>query len=236
MEDLIEQANEIQESLGRSYHVADEVDEADLQAELDALGLDDELVGENETPSYLQDSTALPDFVDAAPVEEEVSGAGSWIGGGGQWRAVKGGGQWRAARPCSETGYEKEWQSLPPNRKLQLGKTRDRADTSPRRSPRRKSRVEQPSRETPDTRDTRGEWRCHVFACILDSIRAPLHRLHVLAATIYIVCVHCSLTAVREESFATQIQAHKSWSSYISTWSASQNQFRHPNSITSTTS
>ncbi len=76
MEDLIEQANEIQESLGRSYYVADEVDEADLQAELDALGLDDELVGENEAPSYLQDSTALPDFVDAAPVEEEVSGGG----------------------------------------------------------------------------------------------------------------------------------------------------------------
>jgi hypothetical protein len=49
-----------------------------LYPELDALGLDDELVGENETPSYLQDSTALPDFVDAAPVEEEVSsGAGA---------------------------------------------------------------------------------------------------------------------------------------------------------------
>ncbi len=32
MEDLIEQANEIQESLGRSYGVPDEVDEADLQA------------------------------------------------------------------------------------------------------------------------------------------------------------------------------------------------------------
>ncbi|BEJ15841.1 hypothetical protein CspHIS471_0504460 [Cutaneotrichosporon sp. HIS471] len=73
MEDLIEQANEIQESLGRSYYVADEVDEADLEAELDVLGLDDELVGENETPSYLQDSTALPDFVDAAPVEEETA-------------------------------------------------------------------------------------------------------------------------------------------------------------------
>lgn len=99
MEDLIEQANEIQESLGRSYGVPDEVDEADLQAgtslrmniafrltilvwmitllrltlylaELDALGLDDEPIGENETPSYLQDSMALPDFVDSAPVEE----------------------------------------------------------------------------------------------------------------------------------------------------------------------
>jgi hypothetical protein len=32
MEDLIEQANEIQESLGRSYGVPEEVDEADLEA------------------------------------------------------------------------------------------------------------------------------------------------------------------------------------------------------------
>ncbi|KAK1922564.1 Snf7 family [Papiliotrema laurentii] len=70
MEDLIEQANEIQESLGRSYGVPDEVDEADLQAELDALGLDDEPIGEGEMPSYLNDATALPDFIDAAPVEE----------------------------------------------------------------------------------------------------------------------------------------------------------------------
>lgn len=32
MEELIEQANEIQESLGRSYAVPDEIDEADLEA------------------------------------------------------------------------------------------------------------------------------------------------------------------------------------------------------------
>ncbi len=45
-------------------------------AELDALGLDDEPIGEGETPSYLQDATALPDFVDSAPIEENhVSGA-----------------------------------------------------------------------------------------------------------------------------------------------------------------
>lgn len=31
--------------------------------------MDDELVGEGETPSYLQDATALPDFVDTAPLE-----------------------------------------------------------------------------------------------------------------------------------------------------------------------
>lgn len=91
MEDLIEQANDIQESLGRSYGVPDEVDETDLQAgeflffgydvlkptenhvELDALGLDDEPIGENETPSYLQDAQSLPDFVDSAPLEDLVS-------------------------------------------------------------------------------------------------------------------------------------------------------------------
>lgn len=32
MEELLEQANEIQESLGRSYNVPDEIDEADLEA------------------------------------------------------------------------------------------------------------------------------------------------------------------------------------------------------------
>lgn len=32
MEDLLEQANEIQESLARSYAVPDEIDEADLEA------------------------------------------------------------------------------------------------------------------------------------------------------------------------------------------------------------
>ena len=32
MEDLLEQANEVQESLSRSYAVPDEIDEADLEA------------------------------------------------------------------------------------------------------------------------------------------------------------------------------------------------------------
>ena len=43
MEDLIESANEVQESLGRSYGVPDEIDEADLQAELDALWVSSDL-------------------------------------------------------------------------------------------------------------------------------------------------------------------------------------------------
>ncbi|KAH9844073.1 vacuolar protein sorting-associated protein 60 [Rhodofomes roseus] len=65
MEDLLEQANEIQESLGRSYAVPDEIDEADLQAELDALELD----VEEEGPSYLADLNKTPDFIDEPPVE-----------------------------------------------------------------------------------------------------------------------------------------------------------------------
>ncbi|KAG2156272.1 Snf7 family [Suillus clintonianus] len=65
MEELLEQANEIQESLGRSYAVPDEIDEADLEAELDALQLEEE----EEGPSYLSDLNKVPDFVDEPPVE-----------------------------------------------------------------------------------------------------------------------------------------------------------------------
>ncbi|KAG6842024.1 hypothetical protein C0991_003550 [Blastosporella zonata] len=65
MEDLIEQANEIQETLGRSYAVPDEIDEADLEAELDALALEEE----DEGTSYLADLNKVPDFIDEAPVE-----------------------------------------------------------------------------------------------------------------------------------------------------------------------
>ncbi|KIY69749.1 vacuolar protein sorting-associated protein 60 [Cylindrobasidium torrendii FP15055 ss-10] len=64
MEDLLEQANEIQETLGRSYAVPDELDEADLEAELDALQLEVE-----EDPSYLNDMSKAPDFIDEAPIE-----------------------------------------------------------------------------------------------------------------------------------------------------------------------
>ncbi|KAL4076174.1 Snf7 family [Scleroderma yunnanense] len=65
MEDLVEQANEIQESLARSYAVPDELDEADLEAELDALQLEEE----EEGASYLADLNKVPDFVDEPPVE-----------------------------------------------------------------------------------------------------------------------------------------------------------------------
>jgi len=71
MEDLLEQANEIQSTLGRSYAVPDEIDEADLEAELDALALEEE----EEGPSYLADLNKVPDFVDEAPIELEQTPA-----------------------------------------------------------------------------------------------------------------------------------------------------------------
>ncbi|CEP10186.1 hypothetical protein [Parasitella parasitica] len=67
MEDLIEQANEVQETLGRSYNLPDDIDEADLEAELDALG-DDLEFEEEETPSYLQeDELELPQTAEIDP-------------------------------------------------------------------------------------------------------------------------------------------------------------------------
>jgi len=71
MEELMEQANEIQESLGRSYDVPDELDEADLEAELEALDLDEV----EEGPSYLADMNKVPDFIDEPPVEVSETSA-----------------------------------------------------------------------------------------------------------------------------------------------------------------
>jgi len=66
MEELLEQANEVQETFGRSYALPDDLDEADLEAELEQLALEDP---EEEGPSYLADLNKAPDFVDEAPVE-----------------------------------------------------------------------------------------------------------------------------------------------------------------------
>ena len=64
--DMMEDMNEVQDALGRSYGIGDDVDEADLDAELacldDELGMD-ELGLEDSTPAYLQpaDPGALPE-------------------------------------------------------------------------------------------------------------------------------------------------------------------------------
>ncbi|CEI95351.1 Putative SNF7 family protein, charged multivesicular body protein 5 [Rhizopus microsporus] len=72
MEDLMEAANEVQESLARSYNLPDDVDVDDLEAELDALG--DELEFEEEDiPSYLQEPVDLdlPKTAEAEPKSQQ---------------------------------------------------------------------------------------------------------------------------------------------------------------------
>ncbi|XP_059628529.1 vacuolar protein sorting-associated protein 60.2-like [Cornus florida] len=55
MIDLMDVSNEIQESLGRSYSVPDDIDEEDLMGELDALEADMGMETEGEgVPAYLQ--------------------------------------------------------------------------------------------------------------------------------------------------------------------------------------
>ncbi|KAI8587873.1 Snf7-domain-containing protein [Geranomyces variabilis] len=72
MEDLLEQANDLQETMGRSYGLPDGIDEDDLEAELDALG--DELMEDEAEPSYLQEPTYvsdLPNTSTADPVSNQ---------------------------------------------------------------------------------------------------------------------------------------------------------------------
>ncbi|SAM00215.1 hypothetical protein [Absidia glauca] len=81
MEDLLAQAGEVQETLGRSYNLPDDIDEDDLEAgmdlddlELDALG--DELDFEDEEiPSYLQeDPVDLPKAAETDPSKKVSKG------------------------------------------------------------------------------------------------------------------------------------------------------------------
>ena len=76
MAELMEVGNEIQESLGRAYDVPEEVDDAELDAELEALGEDVEFegnIGESELPSFMQDE--VPTFVDEPPQQHKVTEA-----------------------------------------------------------------------------------------------------------------------------------------------------------------
>jgi charged multivesicular body protein 5 len=68
MADLMDIGNDIQESISRSYDVPEDVDEAELDAELEALGDEIELGGYSEaqgTPSFMVDE--VPQFIDEAP-------------------------------------------------------------------------------------------------------------------------------------------------------------------------
>lgn len=69
MADLLEQADEVQEVLGRSYGTPD-IDEDELEAELEALG--DEIIGD-EDASYLDDAIKAPSAPDREPGAESVN-------------------------------------------------------------------------------------------------------------------------------------------------------------------
>lgn len=83
MADLMELGNEISESMGRAYDIPDDVDEAELDAELEALGEDMAFEQQAESaggiPSFMQDE--VPQFIDEPPeankkVAEPATGPG----------------------------------------------------------------------------------------------------------------------------------------------------------------
>ncbi|KAF2642714.1 hypothetical protein P280DRAFT_468030 [Massarina eburnea CBS 473.64] len=77
MADLMDMGNDIQESISRSYDVPEEVDEAELDAELEALGEDVELEGIGDSsgvPAFMMED-APPQFVDEPPAQNKVKEA-----------------------------------------------------------------------------------------------------------------------------------------------------------------
>merc|ERR1712193_506707 len=67
--DMLEEANEVQEAMGRTYGMP-EIDEDDLEAELDALGDDFAL---DEDTSYLDEANAAPDAPAKEPGADSVA-------------------------------------------------------------------------------------------------------------------------------------------------------------------
>ena len=72
MADLMDVGNDIQESLSRGYDIPEEVDEEELDAELEMLGMEQEWETEaaGGIPGFLQDEV-VPEFVDEVPKMEE---------------------------------------------------------------------------------------------------------------------------------------------------------------------
>ncbi|KAI4272035.1 MAG: hypothetical protein Q9180_001426 [Flavoplaca navasiana] len=83
MQDLMEMGNDIQESMSRSYDVPEDVDEAELDAELEALGEEAEFEsslglgagkeGADGMPGFMVDE--VPQFVDEPPQQGKVKEA-----------------------------------------------------------------------------------------------------------------------------------------------------------------
>lgn len=84
MADLMDIGNEINESISRAYDIPEDVDEAELDAELEALGeesLFENPMGDSEAvPSFLQDEVAPPSFVDEPPEQGKVKEAAGGVG------------------------------------------------------------------------------------------------------------------------------------------------------------
>lgn len=80
MADLMDIGNEIQESISRSYDVPEDVDEAELDAELEALGEEVDLgeasyEGADSMPAFMMDQSAPPQFIDEPPQDNKVKEA-----------------------------------------------------------------------------------------------------------------------------------------------------------------
>jgi len=78
MADLMDIGNDIQESISRSYDIPEDVDEAELDAELEALGEEAEFEGLGEaegTPSFMMDEVKPPEFIDEPPETGKVKEA-----------------------------------------------------------------------------------------------------------------------------------------------------------------
>uniref|UniRef100_A0A3Q3W8Z3 Charged multivesicular body protein 5 n=1 Tax=Mola mola TaxID=94237 RepID=A0A3Q3W8Z3_MOLML len=69
LEDMMEDANEIQEAMSRSYGTP-EIDDADLEAELDALG--DELLMDEDS-SYLDEASTAPSIPEGMPGDKSTN-------------------------------------------------------------------------------------------------------------------------------------------------------------------
>lgn len=70
MADLMDMGNDIQESISRSYDVPEDVDEAELDAELEALGEEVGFEGigeESSVPGFMLDEVKPPEFIDEPP-------------------------------------------------------------------------------------------------------------------------------------------------------------------------
>ena len=65
MADLMDIGNDIQESISRSYDIPEDVDEAELDAELEALGENVEFESLGAEPSFMVDE--VPQFIDEPP-------------------------------------------------------------------------------------------------------------------------------------------------------------------------